>query len=84
MQPAELQAYVYDDPVLAAADAKGVQPDTSVRWTEPDGREMTAKFAWVAPPHFFQEGRVLVLYAGTDQTVLSILTELLGPQFAGR
>ncbi len=84
-QPAEqLQAYVYDDPALAAADAQRVQPDTSARWTEPDGRETTATFVWVAPPHFFQEGRVFVLYAGTDQTVLAILTELLGPQFAGR
>ncbi len=45
---------------------------------------MRAWFTWVAPPHFFQEGRVLVLYAGADQTVLAALTELLGPQFAGR
>ena len=83
-EPVHLQAYVYDDPALAAANAARVQPDTSVRWTEPDGREMTGRFAWVAPPHFFQEGRVLVLYAGNDQAVLAALTELLGPQFAGR
>jgi len=82
--PAELQAYVYDDPALAAANAQRVQPDTSVRWTESDGRERLAHFAWVAPPHFFQAGRVLVLYTGTDQTVLTTLAELLGPQFAGR
>jgi hypothetical protein len=82
--PAELQAYIYDDPALAAANAKRVQPDTSVRWMESDGSEMLAHFAWVAPPHFFQAGRVLVLYTGTDQTVLATLAELLGPQFAGR
>jgi len=82
--PAELQAYLYDDPALAAANAKRVQPDTSVRWTESDGSEMMAQFVWVAPPHFFQAGRVLVLYTGTDQTVLATLAELLGPQFAGR
>lgn len=84
-QPAELiHAYVYDDPALAAADAQRVQPDTSVSWTEPDGSGMAISFVWAAPPHFFQEGRVLVLYAGTDQTVLAALTGLLGPQFAGR
>lgn len=83
-QPIELQVYTYDDPALAVDDAARVQPDTSVRWTEPDGNVKTISFAWAAPPHFFRRERVLALYTGTDPTVLTLLTDLLGAQFAGR
>ena len=83
-QPARLVVYTYDDPALAAADAERVQPDTSVRWAEPDGNVKTISYAWVAPPHFFRQERVLVLYTGTDPAVLTLLTDLLGAQFAGR
>lgn len=82
-EPARLQVYT-DDPTLAAADAERVQPDTTIRWTEPDGSVRMISYMWVAPPHFFRRERVLVLYAGTDPAVLALLTSLLGPQFAGR
>lgn len=83
-QPAELEVYIYGDPVQATADAARVQPDTTVRWTEPDGNVKTISFAWVAPPHFFQRERFLVIYTGADPAVLALLTNLFGPQFAGR
>ena len=83
-QPTELQAYTYDDPALAVEDAARVQPDTSARWTEPDGNVRTISFAWAAPPHFFRRERMLVLYVGTDPAALALLTDLLGAQFAGR
>jgi len=83
-QSTELQIYTYADPALAADDAARVQPDTSVKWTEPNGNVKTISFAWVAPPHFFRRERVLVLYTGTDRAVLTLLTDLLGAQFAGR
>ena len=38
---------------------------------------------WPATPHFFVEGRVIVLYLGDDPQILSILTAFLGPQVAG-
>ncbi|HEV2107022.1 MAG TPA: hypothetical protein VGR16_02025 [Thermomicrobiales bacterium] len=38
---------------------------------------------WVAPPHFFRQGAVIVLYVGEDPAVLDLLEELLGAQFAG-
>ena len=39
---------------------------------------------WVAPPHFYRQGRVIVLYVGSNPNILSLLTAVLGPQFAGR
>lgn len=83
-RPARLAVYTYADPALAADDATRVQPDTSVRWAEPDGNVRTISYAWVAPPHFFRQGWVLVIYAGTDPAVLRLLAHLLGPQFVGR
>jgi hypothetical protein len=39
---------------------------------------------WVAPPHFFQQGCVIVLYVGSDEEMISLLASVLGPQFAGQ
>jgi hypothetical protein len=38
----------------------------------------------VAPPHFYRQGRLLVLYLGEDTQTLGRLACLLGPPFAGR
>ncbi len=82
--PAELTVYRYTDAVIAAEDAGRVQPDTTIKWTEPDGNVRTISYAWVAPPHFFLRDTTLVLYTGNDNAVLTVLTDILGPQFAGR
>jgi hypothetical protein len=37
-----------------------------------------------APPHAFQCGAVIALYLGWDEQVTRTLTEVCGPQFAGR
>jgi hypothetical protein len=39
---------------------------------------------WIAPPHFYHSGDIIVLYPGEDETVLSGLEEILGAQIAGR
>jgi hypothetical protein len=38
---------------------------------------------WIAPPHFFKNGRLIVLYVGEKPSVLKALEDALGPQFAG-
>ena len=38
---------------------------------------------WIAPPHFFKNGRLIVLYVGEKPSVLQALEDALGPQFAG-
>ncbi len=39
---------------------------------------------WVAPPHFFKNGKLIVLYVGDDSTLMNLLQAVLGRQFAGR
>ncbi|HEX5838346.1 MAG TPA: hypothetical protein VFY26_10995 [Anaerolineales bacterium] len=44
----------------------------------------TSMVSWMAPPHFYRTGRLLVLYIGEDQEVIDLLESAVGPQFAGR
>ncbi len=73
-QPAEVQSFDYTNASTAAADVKNIGPD---------GNPKNAKINWNAPPHWFHKERLIALYVGQNQVVLDLLTELLGPQFAG-
>jgi len=44
----------------------------------------TSRIRWIGSPHFFKQGKVLVLYVGNDAKVLKALETVLGRQFAGR
>jgi hypothetical protein len=39
---------------------------------------------WIGPPHWFRQGRAIVLYLGRHGPTLAILRRVLGPQFAGQ
>lgn len=72
----ELQVYEYPTEERAAREAAQVSADGSSIGT--------SKALWIAPPHFFRAGALLVLYLGSDGQVLEILRAQLGPPFAGR
>jgi hypothetical protein len=38
---------------------------------------------WVKPPHLYQAGRIIVIYIGTNASLLHLLVGILGKQFAG-
>ena len=38
---------------------------------------------WMATPHFFKTGKLIVLYVGDNQSVLRVLQSVLGNQCAG-
>jgi hypothetical protein len=72
---ADVQVFEYADEAAAQTDANLVQPD---------GYEIgTAIVDWMAPPHFYQKGRLMVLYVGTDNAIMAALEATLGAQFAG-
>ena len=48
------------------------------------GATATTSAAWIAPPHFYHTGRFIVLYVGDNESILKLLTAVLGPQFAGQ
>ncbi len=73
--PADLQSFDYSSEAAVQADARQITPDGNTR---------TAMIDWIAPPHFFTRGRLIVIYVGADPAVLRILSGLLGPQVAGK
>lgn len=71
-----VQVFEYDSPETMESDAALVAPD--------GGSIGTSMVTWVATPHFYKKGRILVLYIGDNAETLKLLEGVLGPQFAGR
>lgn len=71
-----MQVFEYADEEAATAEAELVAPD--------GGSVGTTMITWVATPHFFRQGRLIVLYIGDGEAALEALEAALGPQFAGR
>ncbi len=72
----DVQVFEYSDQSTAEAEAALVSPDGSSIGT-------SLPF-WVAPPHFYKAGRIIVLYVGENEAVMDVLESVLGAQFAGR
>ena len=71
----DVQAFEYKSAEAMEAEAALVAPD--------GGSVGKSMIMWIATPHFFKAGRILVLYVGDDLTILSMLKSVLGDQFAG-
>lgn len=80
-----VQVFEYDDAASADAKAALVSPDgISVGTTEEGVLIQDTMITWIATPHFYQAGQLIVLYVGDSTAVIDALEEVLGPQFAGR
>lgn len=79
-----VETYEYATALFAGADAARISPDGSMFRTGfgPLGGAATV-VDWVAPPHFYTSGRLIVQYIGTHQDVTAALASALGPQIAG-
>ena len=73
---ADVQVFEYESVEAMENEASQVAPD--------GGSIGTSMVTWVDTPHFYKAGRIIVLYVGSDETILSFLEKVLGPQFAGR
>ena len=71
---ADVQVFEYPGPEEAQRDAALVAPGGS--------SVGTTMISWVAPPHFYALGRLIVLYVGDDAGVTQRLEAALGPPFA--
>ncbi len=73
---ADLQIFEYENAEAMEKEASQVAPD--------GGSIGTSMVDWIDTPHFYKAGRIVVLYVGSDQTILDLLNKVMGPQFAGR
>ena len=72
----DVQVFEYADAATA---------DTEAALVSPDGSSIgTTMVSWVATPHFYKTGKLIVLYVGDDTAVQNMLEDVLGSQFAGR
>ena len=68
---------VFEFPSVDAAQAEAAK-------VAPDGSSIGASMVnWVASPHFYSSGSLIVLYVGDDENVQFLLADSLGHQFAG-
>ena len=74
VEGADVQVFEYPGPQEAQSDADQVAPDGSSV-----GPTMVM---WVATPHFYTLGSLIVLYVGDDAAVTLLLEGVLGPPFA--
>lgn len=72
---ADVQVFEYVDATAANQEAALVSRDGS--------SVGTTMVSWMAAPHFYKAGKVIVLYVGTDTAITATLQTILGPQFAG-
>jgi hypothetical protein len=81
---AAIEVHEYSAALAAQLDAARVSKDgaTFSRGIWPLGGQAVT-VDWIAPPHHYRKGRVIVTYVGRDTSVLDLLTSVLGPQFAG-
>jgi len=72
---ADLQVFEFQ----GESDAKAATQTVSE-----DGTEIgTSIIRWIGPPHFYTQGKIVVLYVGENSEITSLLEDLLGLQFAG-
>jgi len=70
----DVQVFEYLDSTAAKSEAAQISADGS--------SVGTTMVSWVAPPHFFTRGRLIVLYVGENIAVMSALTDVLGKPIA--
>jgi hypothetical protein len=64
----DVQVFEYASEAERQADSDQINPDGSVG---------TSMILWIAPPHWFAEGKLIVLYLGEDEAMLNLLGSLL-------
>lgn len=72
----DVQVFEYESVEAMESEASQVSAD--------GGSIGTSMVAWMDTPHFYKTDKIIVLYVGSDTTVLDLLGDVLGPQFAGR
>ena len=76
--------YEYENSEAMEAEASCVSPDgfgITKDWG--DGTGSGKQVSWIYPPHFYKSGRIIVFYGGDNDSIISLLENALGKQFAG-
>jgi len=79
-----IQVYEYANAKAMEAEASCVSPDGfSITKDWGDGKCSDRMVGWLETPHFYKAGRIIVIYIGNNCSMISLLKNGLGKQFAG-
>ena len=79
-----IQVYEYANVEAMESEASWVSSDGfSIRKEKEGGIWEICHVNWIASPHFYKAGRIIVIYVGEDNSIISLLENALGTQFAG-
>jgi len=81
----QIQVYEYASVSDADKQASHISPDGTSFTTVSSGGVPTgaAQVDWIKPPHLYKAGRIIVIYIGTNESLIHLLVRVLGKQFAG-
>lgn len=80
IQMEHISVFEYETNAAMQADANRISSDGSTLHNQ---NGSASAIDWIAPPHFYKAGRILVFYVGKSQYVISLLQSILGRPFAG-
>ena len=78
-----IQVFEYANAEAMESEASCVSSDGFSITKEKGDIWEVCNVGWIAPPHFFKAGRIIVFYCGDDDSIISLLENALGTQFAG-
>ncbi len=80
-----INIFEYPDEATAISEAKFVSKDGFSIYRPEDGanKGYAGNIDWIAAPHWYQKGRIIMLYVGEREETLNLLYEYLGPAYAG-
>jgi hypothetical protein len=79
-----IQVYEYANAKVMEAEASCVSPDGfSITKDWGDGKTSSIFVNWIGIPHFYKAGRIIVIYIGDNYSIIILLQNGLGKQFAG-
>ncbi|MDI6816685.1 MAG: hypothetical protein QME41_05785 [Actinomycetota bacterium] len=80
-----IEVYAYKNERIANQAATTISADGfSITFITDTGVHGAREIDWVAAPHFYKKGSLIVLYVGDKQDITTLLVKILGTQFAGR
>lgn len=78
----QIYVYEYENTAAAAADAVRISPTGyEIGPTVEDPEAIIVD--WIAQPHFYQYGNLIVVYVGDSAETLQVLEDTIGSPFAG-
>jgi len=79
-----IEVYEYANSEVMESEASCVWSDGySITKDLEGGRSMVKGVGWIDTPHFYKAGRIIIIYIGNNSSMISLLENALGEQFAG-